>query len=129
MDEVCPMDMRYLLCFDEHGCNYISGGHKNDVRRLVGKRIIKKDYVTDREEKKFASTWAIATTSDNKFKGVNCKQQEIFSAGGMRGSKCMKFPGFSKEELPNPLLIIEIRGLGLAQDLNPNSDTVGCVIF
>ena len=40
----------------------------------------------------------------------------------------MKFPGFTKEELPNEVLIIEIKGLGLEKDLNPNSDTVGCVM-
>ena len=53
----------------------------------------------------------------------------MFSAGGMRGCKCIRFPGFSKEELPNEILIIEIKGLGLSQDLNPNSDAVGYVIF
>ena len=39
------------------------------------------------------------------------------------------FPEFTKEQLPNEILKIEIKGLCLAQDLNLNSITVRCVIF
>ena len=49
-DEVCPMDMRCLLSFDEHGYDHVSGGHKQDARRLLGKRS-SNDAITDREEK------------------------------------------------------------------------------
>ena len=67
--------------------------------------------------------------SDNKFKGVTCKRHEVFSAGGIRGCKCIRFPGFSKEDLPDEMLVTEIKGLSLSQDLNPNSDTMVYVIF
>ena len=76
------------------------------------------------ERGKHSSSWTKATKANNKFKGINCKQQETFSVGDMRGAKCVKFPGFTKEELSNEALIAEIKVLGLAQDLNPNSNTV-----
>ena len=47
----------------------------------------------------------------------------------MRGKKCIRFPSLSKEECPRNILIVEIKGLGLAQDLNPNSSISGYVIF
>ena len=51
-EEVYPLDMRYLLCFDEHGYNHVSGGHKKDSRRPLGKRSLNSP-ATDRDEKKF----------------------------------------------------------------------------
>ena len=53
----------------------------------------------------------------------------MFCAGGMRGTKHIRFPGLTKEGCPLPTLVIEIKGLGLDQDLNPNSNVTWCVIF
>ena len=53
----------------------------------------------------------------------------MFSAGGMQGCNCIRFPGFSKKELPNKTLMIEIKGIGLSQCLNPNSDVTGHTIL
>ena len=41
--------------------------------------------------------------------------------------KCIKFPSLSKEEYPLPILIVELKGLRLRQDLNPNSNISGYV--
>ena len=41
----------------------------------------------------------------------------------------MRFPGLTKEECTLPMLVVEIKGLGLGQDLNPNINVVGYVIF
>ena len=41
----------------------------------------------------------------------------------------MRFPGLSTEECPNLTLIVELKGLGLGKDLNPNSNVTGCAIF
>ena len=47
----------------------------------------------------------------------------------MRGVKCIRFTGFTKEELPNETLRTKIKRLGLAQDLSPNSSAVRHVMF
>ena len=49
-EDVCPLVMRFFLCFDEYGCNYVSGGHKKDSRRPLGKRPLSRSEV-DIEEK------------------------------------------------------------------------------
>ena len=47
----------------------------------------------------------------------------------MRREKCIRFLGLTKEECPLPMLVVEIKGLVLGKDLNPNSDVIGYVIF
>ena len=43
--------------------------------------------------------------------------------------KMHRFPGLTKEEYPLPMLVVETKGLGVGQDLNPNSNVIGYVIF
>ena len=62
--------------------------------------------------------------SDNKFKSMLCEEQEVFYVAGMRGEKCMQFPGLTKEEYLLPRSVVEIKALGLRQDLNPNSNFI-----
>ena len=72
---------------------------------------------------------ASATKAGITLKEINCKQQEVFSARGIRGVKRARFPGLTKEELPNETSIIKIKGLGLAQNLSPNCSTVVHMMF
>ena len=127
-EEVYPMDSRYVLYFDEYGYSFTLGTDASHVRRPLRKRSLNSN-VPDRSLKKHSSNWCRANKSDNNFKSVTCKEQEIFCAAGMRGKKCMRFPGLTKDECPMSILVVEIKGLGLAQDLNPNSNITGYVIF
>ena len=43
--------------------------------------------------------------------------------------KCARFPGLSKEEYSLPILIVELKGLGLGQDLNLDSNETRFIIF
>ena len=127
-DEVHPMDSRYALCFDEHSHSYTLGYEVSHARRPLGKRSLNSS-TPDRSLKKYFSNWVQARKSDKKFKSATCKEQEVFCAAGMRGKKCMRFPILSEEECPNLILIVELKGLGLGKDLNPNSNVTGCAIF
>ena len=46
----------------------------------------------------------------------------------MRVKKCIRLTDFSKDKLVNDIIILELKGLGLGQDLNPNSNIIGYVI-
>ena len=83
----------------------------------------------ERPLKKHSSIWVQVKISDNKFKLVTCKEQEVCCVAGMRGENHMLFPGLTKEECPLPTLVVEIKGLGLGQDLKPNNNVIGYFIF
>ena len=113
-----------LACFDEHSHRFNSETHESSNRRVLGKRSIS-TLGANRELKKHSSDWVPANERDNKFKDITWKEQEVLSAAGMRGKKCIRLTGFNKEKLSNEIIMMEIKGLGLAQDLNPNSNARG----
>ena len=81
----------------------------------------------DQSLKRYYRNWVEVNGSYNKIESVTCKEQEVFCTTGIRGKKCMRFLGLTKEECPLPILVVEIKGLGLGQDLNPNSNVLGYV--
>ena len=49
-EDICPLDMRCLLVFDEHDYNHFSRGHKKYSRLPLGKSYLS-IYALDRKEK------------------------------------------------------------------------------
>ena len=47
----------------------------------------------------------------------------------MRGKKCIRFLGLTKEECHFPTLVVEVKGLVLGQDLKPSNNAICYVIF
>ena len=127
-DEVCPIDSRHVLCFDEHGHSYALGNYVSCSRRSIVKRSLN-SIMSDRSLKNHSSNWVQAKKSDNKFKSITCKKQEVYCAAGMRGNKCIWIPCLTKEECPLKTVVVGIKGLWLGQHLNPNSNVIGCVFF
>ena len=122
------MGSQYLSCFDEHGYSFTTDNYASDTRRPLGKRSLNSN-APDHSFKKYSSNWFPVKKLDNEVKSITCEEQEIFCVASMRGKNCVRFPGLTKEEFPMPILVFKIKGLGLAQDLNPNSNTTGCAIF
>ena len=116
------------MCFDQHGHSFTLAADVSHARRPIGKRQLNSD-VPDQSLKKHSSNWCQAKNSDNKMKSALCEEQEIFGTAGIRGKKHMQFPGLTKEECPMPILVVDIKGLGLVQDLNSNSNATSHVIF
>ena len=45
---------------------------------------------------------------NNKFLRITYKEQEVFSGRDMRGKKCIRLTGFSKNELANDIVLLEL---------------------
>ena len=87
-DEVCPIDSRHVLCFDEHGHSYALGNYVSCSRRPIVKRSLNR-IMPDRSLKNHSSNWVQAKKSYNKFKFITRKKQEVYCTAGMRGNKCI----------------------------------------
>ena len=55
----------------------------------------------------------------NKLKAIACKEWEGFCASRIRGKTRIRFSSLLTEEYSYNVLSIQIKGLDLAQDLNP----------
>ena len=107
-----PIDSRHVLCFDDHGHSYALGSDVSCSRRPVGKRSLN-SAMPDILLKETFQQLGTSEKSDNKFKSVTYKEQEVFCAARMRGGKCTRFPGLTKEECPLTISVVEVKGLGL----------------
>ena len=97
IDETCPIDSRRVSYFDEHGHSHTLGSDLSCSRRHIGKMSLNSTML-DCSSKKYSSNWVQAKRSDDEFKLVKCKEQEVFYIAGMRGKRCMQFPELTKEE-------------------------------
>jgi hypothetical protein len=127
--DVYPINMRYLLCFDEHGFLFVPSFDDNTyISADVGK--MSTGIVSDvKQMKKFASSFKHSTASDNPFEKINYKEKDLNCAAGNRTRKVIHFPGLSPEECPSRILILKVFGLGHGQDFKACHVDYGIVIF